>query len=38
MQASAFLAARGWPQVSNLTGGVIAWVRSGQALVFPGAG
>jgi rhodanese-related sulfurtransferase len=29
MQASAFLAARGWPEVYNLAGGVMAWVRSG---------
>jgi rhodanese-related sulfurtransferase len=28
-QASAFLAARGWPEVYNLAGGVMAWVRSG---------
>jgi rhodanese-related sulfurtransferase len=29
MQASAFLAARGWPEVYNLNGGIVAWVRSG---------
>lgn len=29
MQASAFLSARGWPEVYNLSGGMMAWVRSG---------
>lgn len=31
-QASAFLAARGWLQVSNLAGGVLAWSREGLPL------
>ena len=35
MQASAFLASRGWSRVSNLTGGVMAWVRSGLPLKAP---
>jgi rhodanese-related sulfurtransferase len=35
MQASAFLSARGWRQVSNLGGGVMAWVRSGLPLRAP---
>jgi rhodanese-related sulfurtransferase len=32
MQASAFLSARGWPEVFNLVGGVMAWARSGLPL------
>ena len=32
MQAGAFLTARGWTEVFNLSGGVMAWVRSGLPL------
>lgn len=32
MQASLFLSARGWTQVYNLDGGVIAWTKSGLPL------
>lgn len=35
MQASAFLAARGWPEVYNLNGGIVAWVRSGLPVAMP---
>lgn len=35
MQASAFLAGKGYFPVYNLTGGVMAWARSGLPLVSP---
>lgn len=38
MQASAFLAARGWSEVFSLSGGVMAWVRSGLPLSAPNQG
>jgi rhodanese-related sulfurtransferase len=34
-QAGAFLSARGWPQVYNLSGGVTAWLRSGRPIAQP---
>jgi rhodanese-related sulfurtransferase len=33
MQAGAFLLSRGWKQVYNLTGGLLAWSRSGLPVV-----
>ena len=35
MQAGAFLTARGWTEVFSLSGGVMAWVRSGLPLAPP---
>ena len=35
MQAGAFLAQRGWPRVYNLSGGLVAWLRSGLSLTPP---
>ena len=35
MQASAFLSARGWSEVFSLSGGVMAWARSGLPLMTP---
>jgi len=37
-QACAFLMEQGVENVTNLTGGIIAWAKSGQALVAPTAG
>lgn len=34
-QACAFLAARGFADVANLQGGVLAWARSGFPLILP---
>lgn len=35
MQASVFLSARGWSEVFNLAGGVMAWARCGLPLTKP---
>lgn len=32
-QVAAYLAQHGWPDVRNLDGGVVAWVRAGRPLV-----
>jgi rhodanese-related sulfurtransferase len=32
-QVAAYLAQQGWPNVRNLDGGVVEWLRSGRALV-----
>ncbi|MGH8631275.1 MAG: rhodanese-like domain-containing protein [Burkholderiales bacterium] len=37
MQAGAFLAAKGWPRVYNLAGGLTAWLRSGLPVTPPEA-
>lgn len=35
MQAAAFLAAKGWPGVYNLSGGLSAWLRGGLRVTLP---
>lgn len=35
MQAGAFLVARGWARVYNLSGGLTAWLRSGLPVTSP---
>jgi rhodanese-related sulfurtransferase len=35
MQAGAFLVAKGWPRVYNLSGGLSAWLRSGLPVAQP---
>ena len=35
-QASAFLNAKGWPEVYNLAGGINAWIGNGMPVAAPG--